>query len=199
LGGFWDRPISFSDANGDGIIAVSEVAVGDTAVYLGSAIPQREISLNTAISLFNGMFRIGAQADYRGAFKQFNNTEAFRCISTGNNCQAMFDPAAPLDEQARAVARRFHPTFTRAGYIEDSEFVKLRELSLTFNAPAAWAGSLRADRLSLTLAARNLFTITGYTGPDPEVQSAGQNNFVTQDFLTLPPVRTFLLRANLGF
>jgi hypothetical protein len=34
---------------------------------------------------------------------------------------------------------------------------------------------------------------------DPEVQSNGQNNFTTQDFLTQPPVRTWLFRASFDF
>ncbi|MND02233.1 hypothetical protein D3C83_215390 [compost metagenome] len=56
------------------------------------------------------------------------------------------------------------------------------------------------SRLSLTLAGRNLLTITDYTGVDPEVNGQGQAaNFGTWDFLTQPQVRSFILRLNASF
>jgi TonB-linked SusC/RagA family outer membrane protein len=202
LGGFWDRPIlSFDDANGDGIIDVSEVEVGDTAVFIGSSQPTREASLNTVFSLFRDRLRLQGQFDYKGGFRQFNNTEVFRCTATGNNCRAMHDPDAPFDQQARAVVRRFHPTASNFGFIEDAEFLKLREVSISYTLPEGLSNRFRADRATVTLAGRNLATFTGYTGVDPEVnsQQGALNGFAVSDFLTQPPIRTVVLRLNLVF
>jgi outer membrane receptor protein involved in Fe transport len=203
LGSFWERPLlSFDDANDNGIIELSEIVVGDTAVYAGSPTPTREFSLSQTVGLFKGAIRIQGLLDYKGGYKQFNNTEVFRCTATGNNCQGMHDPDAPLDIQARAVARRFHPRQSNWGFIEDGEFLKLRELSLTYSLPTRVSGMFGAQHASLTLAGRNLATWTGYTGVDPEVNGTGQaafNGFAVQDFLTQPQVRTFLLRANFTF
>ena len=85
------------------------------------------------------------------------------------------------------------------GYFEDAGFVKLREVSLTYFAPATWASRLGANSLSFTLTGRNLATWTKYTGVDPELNDAGQLNFNTADFLTQPPVRYFLARVNVTF
>ncbi len=203
LGGFWDRPITgFADGNGNGIVELSEITVGDTAVFLGSPIPSREAALMSVIGLFGGRLRIQGQLDYQGGFVQYNSTEEFRCISTGNNCRALHDPSAPLVEQARAVSRRLHPSATTAGFIEDAEFLKLRELSVTWTVPDRWARALGATRVTVTAAGRNLATWTGYGGVDPEVNGAGQNalnGFGVSDFLTQPPVRTLLLRLNAGY
>lgn len=199
LGGYWAPPIlSFSDANGDGIIASSEIVVGDTAVFLGRALPNKELSLNTGLSLFNGRIRVGGQLDYRGGHKLQNLTEDFRC-SAFTNCRALYDPSAPPEAQAAAVARVFDPSATIAGFVEDADFLKLRELSLTFFAPDRWARTFRAERLSLTLTGRNLATWTGYSGVDPELNGGGQLNFDTFDFLTAPPVRSYTARINLNF
>ncbi len=199
LGGFWARPYTFDDANGDGVIVLSELTVGDTAVFAGSPFPTRELSLNTGVTLFKNKVRLGAQADYRGGHKQLNLTEVFRCTATGNNCQGLMDPNASLEDQARVVARRFHPSATNFGFFEDAWFIKLREVSLTFNAPDAWAAAFRASRMSITLAGRNLGTITDYRGVDPEVLETTGSNFGTRDFLTQPQVRTLLARVNLSF
>jgi TonB-linked SusC/RagA family outer membrane protein len=207
LGAFFDRPIkSWNDANGNGIIehtsTYSEIVVGDTAEYRGSPQPTREFSLSQIFTLFRGRLRVLGQFDYKGGFRQYNSTEEFRCISTGNNCQAMHDPNTPLDLQARAVARRFHGSATNWGFIEDGTFLKLRELAVTVNVPDRWAQAMGAQRANLTFAGRNLHTWTGYTGVDPEVNQLGQasfNGFQVRDFLTQPPIRTFIVRANLTF
>jgi TonB-dependent starch-binding outer membrane protein SusC len=53
--------------------------------------------------------------------------------------------------------------------------------------------------LSLTLSGRNLKTWTNYSGIDPEINSGGQLNFSTYDFLGQPPVRHFVARIDVGF
>jgi hypothetical protein len=53
--------------------------------------------------------------------------------------------------------------------------------------------------MSFTVAGRNLFTSTNYSGFDPEVNQNAQANFTTTDFLTQPPVKFFSARLNVTF
>jgi TonB-linked SusC/RagA family outer membrane protein len=201
LFGFWDRPIlGFRDANGDGIIEENEVTVGPTAVYLGSSIPRTSISLNAGVTLFHNRIRLGGQLDYRGDWKAYNLTELFRCVGVPPfNCSGVNNPKASLFEQARAVAAGSSADgFTNAGYIENGTFLKLREASLTYFAPEAWAHALRATSLEVSLTGRNLLKWTNYSGVDPELNGNGQSDFQV-DFLTAPPVRTLAARVTLGF
>jgi TonB-linked SusC/RagA family outer membrane protein len=197
LGGYWARPITgFGDANGDGIIAADEISVGDTAEYRGRTQPNKEASLNSSITLFDGRIRVGTQFDYRGGHYIDNAIESFRCTPI-LNCRGLVDRTAPLEEQARAQA--VFNEATEWGYYEPAWFIKMRELSFTFFAPDAWARSFRASRLSLTLAGRNLWTITDYTGVDPEVNAFAQDNFAASDFESQPQVRYWTARLNVGF
>ena len=201
LGGYWAPPIeSFSDANGDGIISSAEVVVGDTAVFVGRAQPNRMLTLSTGLSLFDNRVRITGLLDYRGGHTLQNWTDDFRCASPAAfNCRALHDRTASLQDQATVAARTFSSTPTVFGLLEDADFLKLRELSITFFAPEHWAGLVRAQAMSLTLTGRNLATWTGYSGPDPEVNQIGQANFATRDFLTQPPVRHYTARINIAF
>ncbi len=199
--GYWDRPIlGYNDFNRDGVLTASEVFVGDTAVFLGYSIPRTEMALNLGATLFHNRIRIGGQLDYRGGFMANNFTDYFRCTSSAaNNCRQLNDPTVPLAEQARVVAGRTAAFgATAAGFIEKADFLKLRELSLTYYAPESMARALRTSRLSFTLTGRNLATITGYTGVDPEVNGNGQSDNAI-DFLTQPPVTFWTLRVNMGF
>jgi TonB-linked SusC/RagA family outer membrane protein len=196
-GGLWSPTVHYKDANKDGIIDIGEVSLGADK-FQGSAIPTKEASLNTTLGLFKGRVRIGSQFDYRGGFKVDNSIEQFRCFSVGN-CRGLYDKKAPLREQAFAQALSLPGAGNALGFFEDGWFIKLRELSLTFAAPNQWARMVGANTLSLTLAGRNLWTITDYSGVDPEVNSFGQSNFFTSDFEAQPPTRLWVARVNASF
>jgi hypothetical protein len=200
LFGFWDRPIlGYNDANHDGIIGVNEVTVDTLARYLGSSLPKTNITLNAGVTMFHNRIRLGWQLDYRGDWKAYNLTERFRCVGVGFNCNAVNDPKASFADQARAVAAGSSLYgFTQAGYIEDATFLKLREASITYYAPEAWAAAVHATSMQITLTGRNLLKWTSYDGIDPELNGNGQSDF-PDDFLTAPPIRTFAVRVTLGF
>ena len=192
-GSYFQVPYTYKDVNGDGLIALSEVTLGTSAVFQGQPFPDHGGSLSTTITVFQRVHLYGL-ADGRFGNRLFNSTEQFRC-GVGN-CAGRNDPKASLAVQAAAVA---NIKGTQAGYMEQADFIKLRELSLTYDAPARWATRIGASSVSLTIAGRNLATWTRYTGLDPELNEAGQNNFTTADFLTQPPVRYWIGRVNMTF
>ncbi len=193
LGGYWARPYTYSDANLDGIISRNEVVVSDTSVYYGNTIPTREIAFLPRIKLFN-LVTVSALLEYKGGFKQFNLTRRFRC--NFGNCQESVDKTRPLADQAANIGQLLG---TDAGFIENSQYTKLRELAFSITAPNRVARFLRADGASITVAGRNLKTWTKYTGFDPEVNSTPASNFSTSDFLTLPPNRIWTARLSLNY
>lgn len=197
LGGYWGRPVQWNDANTDGIVAQSELVLGDTLEFIGPSQPTREIGLNTSLSLFRNRIRVSAQADYRGGHYLWNLNEEFRCRSSAN-CIGLYDQNAPEFQRVRAAAVTVSSAYN-GGYIEKADFLKLREVSVTFNAPAGWTSQLGLDRASLTLAGRNLAKWTDYTGLDPELNGQGQGNFAQREFLTQPPPRFFSARLNISF
>src|SRR4051812_232725 len=207
-GGFWAPTFTYNDANGDGIIDLdpnrdgvlddAEVALSDSAVFRGSALPTREASINSMLAFFGGNVVVGTQFDYRGGHLVDNSLEQFRCFSVVN-CRGLYDRNAPLAEQAEAQATFLPGGGNSVAFLEPGWFIKLRELSLTFFAPDKWARSVRANRLSLTLAGRNLWTITDYTGVDPEVNAFAQDNFASSDFESQAQVRYWTARVNVGF
>jgi hypothetical protein len=195
LGGYWDEKYTFSDANGDGLIGRNEVTVGNEAVYLGSPFGDTDVTFTGTSGLFGDRIVVSALLNYRGGRKLYNNTNAWR--NGNNNTEALNDPNASLENQARAVASKFFGT--EAGYIEDASFWRLREVSLTYNAPLKWLDALGVSDLSLTLSGANLGLWTDYSGLDPEISSRGQANFIIDDFMTQPPVRTWKARLNISF
>lgn len=193
LGSYFQRSITFNDANLDGIISRSEITLSDTAVYLGNPLPTRNFAITPNLTLFK-LFRISALFDHKGGYKLFNNTRRFRC--SFGNCQEAFDKNTPLADQAAKIAIALG---TDAGYIEDATFTKLRELSFSLRAPESMTRAFGGRAVELTVAGRNLKTWTDYTGFDPEINSNPGANFSTSDFLTLSPTRSWTVRLSASF
>jgi TonB-linked SusC/RagA family outer membrane protein len=87
-------------------------------------------------------------------------------------------------------------------YLESGTFLKLREIRLTWQLPEAALGSLWGGVRSaeVSLGARNLFTATGYSGLDPEVNDLGNQPVARNfDIAPFPPSRSFWLGVGLGF
>ena len=183
----------YSDANGDGIITPSEVVVGSSPVFLGTPFPTQGASLGTTLT-WRRRVRVSALLEYRAGNSQLNSTEYLRCFY--GSCRALNDPGTPLAREAAVAAAIVG---TPAGYVEDAAFLKLREVTITLEAPRDWAALVHAARASLTLVGRNLFTWAGYSGLDPEVSAAGQEGFAMADLLTQPPLRSFAATLRVQF
>ena len=88
-------------------------------------------------------------------------------------------------------------------FVEDGSYVRLRELSVNVQLPAAWSkkahlGDLQTTRLGLV--GRNLWTSTKYTGYDPDVSGGAGKPFAFRvDNFSYPASRTFTLMLELGF
>jgi hypothetical protein len=194
------RPIlGFNDANGNGVIEEGELTVGDTDVYIGPALPPRQASVSTSLTLFQRRLRVSAQFDHRGGDVITNFLAINRCSLFLSDCPAVNDPTAPLGDQAAAVAlNSARYGRTQFGYTEDGSFTRWRELAITYELPARLAQRLSAHTASITLTGRNLRLFTRYSGLDPETNDAVG---VTEGYggnPTIPPARYWLVRMNLG-
>jgi TonB-linked SusC/RagA family outer membrane protein len=199
LFGWWARTLTgYADANGDGIITLNEITVSDTANFIGYTLPRREATLTSGIELFNRKVRLGGMLDYRGGHKMYNNTERIRCASR-LNCSGLVNPEASLFEQARTVMVREHLSRSVAGFMEDGDFIRFRELSLSVTGPQEWASKFMGSRsVALTFAVRNLGILwTKYTGVDPEAIATTGN--APSEFQAFPPPTYYSLRLSFGF
>jgi TonB-linked SusC/RagA family outer membrane protein len=197
INGWFLHPYSFADTNGDHIITPDEVTVGSGFSYFGYSQPRDIVSISNGFDLLNRKLRIQVLTDYKGGFGIFNSTAQFYATNfTTWYSENLKD--TPLWDQARNVAASSakNPN-TSAGYIENGQFWKLREVSAALTLPQAFAERIRARDAQLVFSARNLHTWTKYTGQDPEANySTGD---VQTDFSTTAPRTYFIVRANLHY
>ncbi len=91
-------------------------------------------------------------------------------------------------------------------WIEDGSYLRLKNLELGYSIPTAALKSFTGNaisRLKIYVSSQNLFTITKYTGFDPEVgnKNTGSGGTLTNgvDFGQYPAARVFLFGIQAGF
>lgn len=84
-------------------------------------------------------------------------------------------------------------------YVYDASFIKLKNISFTYNVPKKWLNSFCVDHLEVYVSGQNLFTITDYPGYDPEINNA--QNALTQglEMGVIPNPRTYTFGLRVGF
>lgn len=76
-------------------------------------------------------------------------------------------PENPTSEFGRISSDADNPTFN---YWENTSFVKLQNVSLTYQLPESLAERLEARNLRVFFNAQNVGALTPYDGDDPETQ-----------------------------
>ncbi|MEN9508037.1 MAG: hypothetical protein RLZZ621_600, partial [Gemmatimonadota bacterium] len=194
-------------------LASKKVTVSDTLAPMGNLFPTLEWNLTNTVTLFKNL-RISALLDAKRNFMIQNNTAFFRETQLVRSNLRLDTLALSPTERLRRYGNPTpgQPAFvTNKGnpatindvvdaYLERGDFVRLRDVSLTYSLPSSLTRKLggRFQAASLTYSIQNVQLWTDYSGADPEINSQ-TGAFSRQDFLTLPNPRTQILRLNLTF
>nr|WP_255749392.1 TonB-dependent receptor [Pontibacter liquoris] len=187
--------IRFRDVNGDGQINSEDL------VFAGSGFPKFNVGANLSASY--KAFDFSLQLYGATGFKIYNAVrQNFEAMDNYENYMtSALDAWTPENRDTdvpRAVfgdpnqnARRNSTRF-----IEDGNYLRLRNIQLGYTLPASLTQRASIERLRVYVSGQNLFTWTGYSGIDPEV--GGTLNAGT-DFSSYPNVKTMLLGLQVNF
>lgn len=158
----------------------------------------------------NPDFRAGLSSDLRyGAFRLYGLLDWQKGGDVINLTQLLMDlgQTTPdcndiVDGESVCARRNGQWATNTAVYLYDGSFMKLRELTLTYDVPQGvldrtlpFLGSAQ-----VTLSGRDLLRITDYPGMDPEVSNFGSQAIGRNvDVAPYPPSRSFWLGARVEF
>jgi len=83
--------------------------------------------------------------------------------------------------------------------IEEGDYVKLREVSLSYSLDGAFLEGTRIQSIDLSATGRNLLIFSPYSGVDPEINLLGPSNATGLDYFNNPTTRSFQFSARLTF
>ena len=213
LGGFWAVDVE-RDASGVPVLDGNNATVLSSCTwrpsdpnwsidqcqeeYMGPMLPTREIAWSNTLTVF-GNWRIFANLDYKGGHYQWCAICSVNS-RTDLNTLELANPDPTPEEYAEIRASRSLQT---KKWIQPADFIKLREVSLSYTLPSEWAGKAGADRATITLTGRNLWYTTDYKFRevmyDPEVTFYSLDNFSSLDYASLPMMRRWMVSMRVGF
>lgn len=148
------------------------------------------------VQVFNSTLSFGAQF---GNYKKRNDLAA-KLFGGDPDIQQLSPGTSEYMAAANAYAKT-DPTYD-ANFIEDGDYFKLSEVSLSYDFTQLLRDKASAEfirSLRLSLSGRNLWTSTLYSGADPTVNFRGARDLSrNQDFLTLQTPRVYYFTLSLG-
>lgn len=84
-------------------------------------------------------------------------------------------------------------------YLEDASYFRAKTVQIGYSLPTGIADKINITKARIYIQGQNLFTITKYTGPDPDINIQGGDLFMGLDDAAFPNPRQFLIGLNLTF
>lgn len=189
--------LRFVDLNNDGVIDSND------KTHIGNPFPDLMVGLNLNAA-YKGFDLV---ANFYGTFGNdiFNKNIGRYAGTDGQNVYAgTYDKTWRTDntgaEFPRLSVNDSNMNYKRVSdfFVEDGSYFRCKLLQIGYTLPKQWFNNKLNLRLSFS--AQNLFTITNYSGADPEEASMGKS--VTEagiDYTGYPNPRTFLFGLNMSF
>ena len=187
--------VRFVDVDGDGDID------DDDRTYIGKGTPDWSFGLNIGFEWkgidFNMLLQgvVGNQA-----FNVTRRTDLYY-INLPKTILNRWTGEGTSDTQPRFMFDSPNNNYRSSDlWVEDASFLRARNVQLGYTLPQKWTKKFFVQRLRVYAQAENLFTLTKYSGCDPEV--TGGNGFSSDlgvDRGVYPQSRTFSVGVNLNF
>ena len=189
----------YDDKNGDGRISP------DDGQVIGNAQPKLIGGFTNRISWKGIDLSVLIQGSYGNSVLNFTNTTLLNSGANLQNNQSRlalnrWKKEGDITNVPRYELGNTFNNFHSSRYLEDGSFVRIKNVSLGYNLPRQWLTRYGVGNVRLYASATNLFTLTRYSGPDPEVSTL-DGSTVSQgiDFFTFPQVKTVLGGLTIGF
>ncbi|RDC54911.1 TonB-dependent receptor [Pedobacter chinensis] len=183
--------IKFANLNGDDIINASD------RTYLGSPIPTFTYGLTLNLGYKN--FDLVAFGNGVGGNMIFQGLR--RLDVTFANWQTKildrWTPSNTSTNVPRVVQNDPNRNYSNFSdlYLEKGDYFRLKTLQVGYNFPQNISKKIGAQKVRVYVMSENLWTVTGYTGYDPEIGGT----VLGVDRGVYPQARSFMVGLNVGF
>lgn len=185
------------DINGDKIIN------GDDQTYIGNPIPKFQIG--TDISLKYKAFDFQTFLFWNYGNDLYNYTKwatHLRGFVGGYNTEVLTDSWTPQNTGASLPILNANDTYSgsisTSYYVEKGSFLRARQMQLGYTLPANLLNKIGLNRARVYVQGQNIFTITKYSGPDPDIGILGNELQMGVDQFRTPSPRTIIFGINLA-
>lgn len=186
----------FKDLNGDGRIT------GEDRRVIGNPEPNFSfgVNLNLAFRAFdmNMLFNGTYGNDVLNAIKPYTHAGNGVYNSYRGLLNDAWDGEGSSNTQPRIASVDNNQNFRYSDYyIEDGSFLRLRSAQIGYNVPSSFCERIKLSKARLFIGGENLFTITKFSGLDPDLGGSALERGI--DWGQYPLPRVFMVGANISF
>lgn len=105
------------------------------------------------------------------------------------------------DTDMPSFTAMLHPSYQTQSdrWLEDGSYIRLKTLTLGYQLPKSLLARMRISQARFYLSGTNLFTITNYSGYEPEASASNVDRFAGVDLATYPSQKTYTVGLNITF
>lgn len=195
--------IKYRDLDGSG-----DLSDGDQTI-IGNSNPKFTYGLTNDFTYKNWSFNFFFQGVQGNNIFNATKIETEGMVTPLNQSTAVLNrwtTPGQITDVPRAAFGDDHNSKISSRYIEDGSYLRLKSLTLGYNLPSDLISKLKMSEVKIYITGDNIFTITKYSGLDPEVSVYGQSgdnplkNIATGvDYGSYPQTREVILGVNLSF
>ncbi|AVR44598.1 SusC/RagA family protein [Christiangramia fulva] len=191
----WLGDVKFKDINGDGVIN------NDDRTVIGNPHPDFTFGFQNNFTYKAFDLSIFLQGSYgNDIFNAVNRTLTAANSYYVNQAPSVLDywSIDNPDASSPRLARNDTPNINISDrYIEDGSYLRVQNLTLGYTLPARTTKKIGLSYLKIYGSVQNLYTLTNYSGYDPEVGNYNQNALLMGvDNGRYPSPRTFTMGLN---
>jgi TonB-linked SusC/RagA family outer membrane protein len=186
------------DQNNDGVINNLD------QTFLGSPIPKFQMGTNVDLK-YKG-FDMNAFLFWNYGSKVYNYTKWWtdlRGFVGGVSERVLTDSWSPTNTGGTLPVLNANDTYSGSistdYYIESGSYLRLRQLQIGYTLPSGLLNRVGLSRARFYIQGQNLFTVTKYSGPDPDINIQGGELSMGVDQFRTPSPTVYILGASFGF
>ncbi|HMO40916.1 MAG TPA: TonB-dependent receptor [Saprospiraceae bacterium] len=189
--------VRFLDLNGDGIIDDQDRTI------LGDPFPAITYGLNANFGYKGfdlGVFFLGVGGVSIYNADRMQGLDASYPFNMYAEVQDRWNGPGTSNSIPRLSTRRDNRNYRTSDlFLEDGSFLRLKNLTVGYTLPGSIAQKAGLSRLRFYITGQNVFTITQYSGLDPELGYTDGNLQQNVDFAQYPQTRAFIFGLTAGF
>ncbi len=187
------------DVNGDNVVNALD------RTYIGNPHPDFQTSLNLSLGYKN--FDLSAFLFWNQGgdiYNQQRYVTDFNTFSQNRSGRMLYESWTPeLGDNAKLPKLDLFDSYSNVNvtsyFVEDASYLRFKTLQLGYTFPNIITNKIKLDRLRIYLQAQNLFTITNYSGLDPDANLSGGDLSMGVVTNLAPTPKQILFGINLGF
>jgi TonB-linked SusC/RagA family outer membrane protein len=188
---------------GDPMVEQTQYGFPNSGLVIGNAEPKFYGGLTNTFRYNSFQLLTSFNYSYGGKILYLSDINNQKVVDLSNKGEAVlgrWTPENPNADRPRVIYGQNGNIFTASNDVYNGSFIKLKSVTLSYSVPKRMMDQWKITSASIYVSATNVFTITKYPGPDPEVSNDPYSLISGySDASSYPTVKQYTIGFRIGF